>query len=80
MCSAASKRTHEGSLEEATRLSSTNALAFARLAQKLVATNQAVRSEAMEKAEWFSRYATHLAPNDPEILRIRQTVMEQVRR
>jgi dipeptidyl aminopeptidase/acylaminoacyl peptidase len=54
------------SLQEATRLSATNALAFARMARRLLATNQADQT-VPENAEWFSRYAANLAPNDPEV-------------
>jgi WD40 repeat protein len=66
------------SLQEATLLSSTNGLAFARLAQQLIATNQTVRGEALKDAEWFSRYATNLAPNDLEVRGIRQSVLEKL--
>ena len=66
------------SLQEATLLSSTNALAFARLAQQLVATNQTVKAEVLEDAEWFSRYATNLAPTDPEIRLIRESIAKRV--
>jgi len=68
------------SLQEATFLSATNALAFARLAQQLTATNRTVRAREFEDAEWFSRYATNLAPNDPEVQRIRGVVVETLRR
>lgn len=51
------------SLHEASLLSSTNALGFARLAQQLIATNQTGGVEALKDADWFSRYATNLAPN-----------------
>jgi WD40 repeat protein len=67
------------SLHEATLLSSTNALAFARLAQQLIATNQTVRAEALKDAEWFSRYATNLAPHDLETGQIRKAVLESLR-
>jgi len=68
------------SLQEAILLSPTNALAFARLAQQLIATNQTVRAEALKDAEWFSRYATNQVANDLEIRRIRQFVLEEIRR
>ena len=67
------------SLQEATRLSSTNALAFARLAQNLITTNQVLRAGSLEDAEWFSRYATNLAPNDLVIRQIRESVVEKLR-
>jgi WD40 repeat protein len=66
------------SLQEATLLSSTNALAFARLAQQLIGTNQTVRAEALKDAEWFSRYATSLAPTDPEIRLIRESIAQRI--
>jgi len=66
------------SLQEATLLSSTNALAFARLAQQLVAPNQTVKPDAWKDAEWFSRYATDLAPTDPEIRRIRESIAQRI--
>jgi hypothetical protein len=66
------------SLQEATLLSSTNALAFARLAQQLVALNQTVKAEALKDAEWFSRYATSLAPTDPEIRLVRESIAKRV--
>jgi WD40 repeat protein len=66
------------SLQEATRLSATNALAFARMARRLLATNQADQT-VPENAEWFSRYAANLAPNDPEVRQIREAVVEKVR-
>jgi len=68
------------SLQEATRLSATNALAFARLAQQLIATNRTARAGASADAEWFSRYATNLAPHDLKVRRIRQFVLEEIRR
>jgi hypothetical protein len=56
-------------------LSSTNALAFARLAQQLIATNQTTRAHALKDAEWFSRYATNLAASDVQIRQIRESVL-----
>jgi WD40 repeat protein len=84
------------SLTEVTRLSPTNAVAFARLAQQLVDPNRfpfrrywkptipsdekggRERRLLTEDAEWFSRYATNLAPNDLEILRIREAVLGRI--
>ena len=71
------------SLREATLLSAANALAFARYAENLSTVQKAgpYRADPIpEDAEWFSRYATNLAPNDPEILQIRASVMEQLGR
>jgi len=69
------------SLREATLLNTTNALAFARLADNLSQAQKSGphRAPAMPKdAEWFSRYATNLAPNNPEILNLRKVVLERV--
>jgi WD40 repeat protein len=84
------------SLGEATRLSAMNALAFARLAETLIAANRAPFARYREKilpsdenggrerrvlagdAEWFSRYATNLAPNDLEVRGLRQSVLETI--
>jgi hypothetical protein len=66
------------SLQEATLLSFTNALAFARFAQQLVARNQTVKAEAWKDAEWFSRYAMSLAPTDPEIRLIRESIAQRI--
>ena len=66
------------SLQEATLLSSTNALAFARLVQQLIATHQTVGVAALKDADWFSRYATDLAPTDPEIRLILESIAQQI--
>jgi hypothetical protein len=72
------------SLEAATWLSPTNALAFARRAQALewsVRRRGAVSRppvDALPNADWFSRYATHLAPTDPEIRLIRESIAQRV--
>lgn len=70
-------------LREATLLSATNALTFARLAENLSAVQRSGPHKARaipEDAEWFSRYATNLAPNGMEILRIRASVVEKLGR
>ncbi|MBI2926983.1 MAG: serine/threonine protein kinase [Verrucomicrobia bacterium] len=70
------------SLQEATLLSATNALAFARLADHLIAprrTGPHLARAVPEDADWFSRYATNLAPHDPEVLASRQSVIEKLR-
>jgi hypothetical protein len=71
------------SLREATLLSVTNAIAFARLAENLSTTQKSGPHQARafpEDAEWFSRYATNLAPSDPEVRRIRGSVIETLQR
>ena len=37
-----------------------------------------VRAHSTEDAEWFSRYATKLGPDDPEVQQIRQSVLEKI--
>jgi hypothetical protein len=66
-------------LREAALLSPTNALVFARLGRKLAAQNSAAHPSAPGEADWCSRYAVRLAPNDPEILQIREGVLEKLR-
>jgi WD40 repeat protein/serine/threonine protein kinase len=69
------------SLHEATLLSGTNVIAFARYAEHLSTSHKLGRFTTRavpEDAEWFSRYATNLAPNDPEALRIRGQVFERL--
>jgi len=68
------------SLQEAIRLSATNSLAFARLALQLIGTSRTARPNGSEDAEWFSRYATNLAPQNPEVARSRATVVEALPR
>jgi len=71
------------SLLEATLLSGTNALAFARRAENLSVPFKLGPHFARaipEDAEWFSRYATNLAPNDREVRQIRKTVVETLQR
>jgi hypothetical protein len=59
-------------------LSSTNALAFGRLAQKRIALKQNKPKGVWESADWLSRYATNLAPDDPEVGQIRRAVVEKL--
>jgi hypothetical protein len=66
------------SLEEATRLSFPNALAYGRLAQKCIALKQNKPKGVWESADWLSRYATNLAPDDPEVGQIRRAVVEKL--
>jgi hypothetical protein len=70
------------SLHEATLLSATNVIAFARYAENLSASQRSGPHKARavpEDAEWFSRYATNLASNHPEALRIRNLVLERLK-
>ena len=78
------------SLHTATVLSPTNAMAFARFAEQLFPTDEGASDRAalffnrhprvirMRDADWFSRYATNLAPPDPEIRLIRESVAENL--
>jgi hypothetical protein len=69
------------SLQEATLLCATNALAFGRLAAKLSTSRSGPHKARTvpEDADWFSRYATNLVPNDPEIRQIRESVVKKLR-
>jgi len=72
------------SLEAAACLSPTNALAFARRALKLASSEPQRASDfrppidGLQNAGWFSRYATNLAPNDPEIRLIRESIAQRI--
>jgi hypothetical protein len=37
-----------------------------------------VKAEAWKDAEWFSRYAMSLAPTDPEIRLIRESIAQRI--
>jgi WD40 repeat protein len=60
------------SLEAATCLSPTNGLAFARRALFRPPV------DALPNADWFSRYATNLAPTNPEIHLIRESIAQKI--
>ena len=60
------------SLQEAVRLSPTNGLAFAQLAFRVL--EQADNPRRVGEADFFSRRAVELSPNDPEVLRIRDEI------
>ena len=72
------------SLEEAACLSPTNAFAFARRAQALASSKQPridnfrPAVDELPNADWFSRYATNLAPSDPEIRLIRESIAQRI--
>jgi hypothetical protein len=77
----ARRRIRENTFEsflEVTRLQQTNALAFARLAQTSLTTSENAARVSPHEAEWFSRYATNLAPQDLQAIFIRQAVMRKV--
>ena len=67
------------SLREAVLISPTNALAFAHLAQRLSTRSRAAYPRAAAEADWLSQYAAKLAPDDPEVRQIRETVVEKLR-
>ncbi len=66
------------SLQEAARLSPTNALALARLARWLVNQDPQANPRQMGEAAFYVRRAVELAPNALDILRIRDEVAERI--
>jgi dipeptidyl aminopeptidase/acylaminoacyl peptidase len=66
------------SLQEAVRLSPTNALATARLAKQALAQDPKENPRRVGEADFYSRRAVALAPNEPEVLRIRAEVVERI--
>jgi len=68
------------SLQEAVRLSPTNALATARLAKLVLAQDAKENPRQVGEADFYSRRAVELAPNEAEVLRIRSEVAERISR
>jgi hypothetical protein len=66
------------SLEQAVRLSPTNGLAFARLAQQVLAKSEKANPLRVGEADFFSRHARKLAPQDVEVARIRAEVASRL--
>jgi hypothetical protein len=66
------------SLQEAVRLSPTNGLAFARLAFRVLEQDDKENPRRVGEADFYSRYAVRLAPNDQEVLKIRAEIQEKV--
>ena len=66
------------SLLEAVRLAPTNALASAHLARRLVNQDAKDNPRRVGEADFFSRRAVELAPDDLEVLRIRAEVTERI--
>ena len=62
------------SLQEASRLSPTNGLALARLARKVLEQDAKDNPRRVGEADFFSRRAVALSPNDAEVLRIRDEI------
>jgi hypothetical protein len=63
------------SLRAAVALSPTNAMTFAALARKLLADEAMAPPDRMAEAEWLSRFASRLAPHDPEIAEVRARIL-----
>jgi eukaryotic-like serine/threonine-protein kinase len=65
------------SLREAVWLSPTNGLAFAKLAAAVLAQPETGNPRRAGEADFFSRHAMKLSPEDPEVMQVR-TRIEQV--
>jgi hypothetical protein len=65
------------SLQEAVRLSPSNASALARLARQILAQDSVQHPERAAQADWYSRRAVELSPNDPEVLAVRTYLSKQ---
>jgi Flp pilus assembly protein TadD len=65
------------SLQEAVRLSSTNATALTQLARALVTQGGDANSRNTSEAEWYSARALKFAPDDGEAWTVRAQVLEQ---
>ena len=67
------------SLEEAVRLAPTHGLAHARLARRVLEQGVSKKNpRALAEADFYSRYAVKLSPENSEVLRIRDDVRLQV--
>ena len=67
------------SLHEAILHDPTNGLAFARLARKTLAQDAKDNPRRIGEADFFSRRAVELSPNDSEVQRVRAEIAEQVK-
>jgi hypothetical protein len=67
------------SLREAVTLAPTNGLAFGRLARAVLAQEPAHNPRKIREAEFLSRRAMELEPNNWEVLRIRSEVEQQTK-
>ena len=65
------------SLREATLLSPTNGLAFARLARVVAAQEPDENPNRIAEADFYSRHAARLSPKDGEVLRIRAEIEQR---
>ena len=66
------------SLREAWRLSPANATVLARLALRIMAPSPTNDLRLCAHAEWLSRRAAELSPQDPEVRQIRAQVAAQL--
>jgi dipeptidyl aminopeptidase/acylaminoacyl peptidase len=66
------------SLHLAARLAPTNAVVLARFVQRILAENSPTNQHRLREADFYSRRATALATNDPEVLRVRTEVQKQM--
>jgi hypothetical protein len=67
------------SLHEAVRLSPTNGLAFARLAEQALMQSDKDNPRRLAEADFFSRYALKWSPNHAEVAKIRAEIKEQIK-
>jgi hypothetical protein len=67
------------SLHEAVSLSPTNGLAYARLARQVLAQSDKDNPRRVGEADFFSRRAVELSPDDPEVQQIRSEIERQVK-
>jgi hypothetical protein len=67
------------SLREVMHLSPTNALALARLAKLTLAQDADANPRRLGEADFFSRRAVELAPNNGEVQRIRTEIIEKTK-
>jgi WD40 repeat protein len=67
------------SLREAVRLSPNNGLALARLAAQVLAQSEKDNPRQVREADFFSRRATELSPNDPEVRRVRSEILLNIK-
>ena len=75
------RRVAENTLESllaVTRLNPTNGLAYARLAQAVLAEDPVKNPRRVGEADFFSRHALQWSPNDPEVNRLREEIVEAV--
>ena len=68
------------SLQEAGRLSPTNGLAFARLARRVLEQDSKDNPRRVGEADFYSHHAVELAPNDAEVLRIRDDIKSKTQK